>query len=197
MLPRGGPQASMPKTLSTRWLWSRHDGEQGGLLRFAPDARRADCVASERAWLRAGRSGQAQHGGCARRPHPTLYSRQRAPWRLRRGQAQKGLEEGPRGGRHFRAPLLALRGAPATEQDRARVEALAGSVQEATGECVELAYVDRGCTSSPSRASLCTERLLCAPVESITASSPGPWRLGAPGSGARPGPPARGRRARP
>ena len=42
--------------------------------------------------------------------------------------------------------LLALRVGPADEQDRARVEGLARSVQEATGESVELAYVDRGYT---------------------------------------------------
>ena len=40
--------------------------------------------------------------------------------------------------------LLALRVGPADEQDRAQVEALAEAVQEATGESVELAYVDRG-----------------------------------------------------
>jgi transposase len=40
--------------------------------------------------------------------------------------------------------LLALRVTPADEQDRAQVEELARSVQEATGESVELAYVDRG-----------------------------------------------------
>jgi transposase len=40
--------------------------------------------------------------------------------------------------------LLALRVGPADEQDRAQVEELARSVQEATGESVELAYVDRG-----------------------------------------------------
>jgi transposase len=40
--------------------------------------------------------------------------------------------------------LLALRVGPAAEQDRAQVEALAEAVQEATGESVELAYVDRG-----------------------------------------------------
>ena len=40
--------------------------------------------------------------------------------------------------------LLALRVSPADEQDRAQVEELARSVQEATGESVELAYVDRG-----------------------------------------------------
>ncbi len=40
--------------------------------------------------------------------------------------------------------LLALRVTPATEQDRTQVEALAEAVQQATGESVELAYVDRG-----------------------------------------------------
>ena len=40
--------------------------------------------------------------------------------------------------------LLALRVTPTDEQDRAQVEELARSVQEATGESVELAYVDRG-----------------------------------------------------
>jgi transposase len=40
--------------------------------------------------------------------------------------------------------LLALRVTPATEQDRARVSELAEAIQEATGETVELAYVDRG-----------------------------------------------------
>lgn len=40
--------------------------------------------------------------------------------------------------------LLALHVTPATEQDRAQVGGLAEAVQEATGESVELAYVDRG-----------------------------------------------------
>ncbi len=48
--------------------------------------------------------------------------------------------------------LLALRVTPATEQDRAQVGELARSVQEATGESVELAYVDRGYTGEePAR----------------------------------------------
>ncbi len=42
--------------------------------------------------------------------------------------------------------LLALRVGPADEQDRERVGELAGAVQEATGESVELAYVDQGYT---------------------------------------------------
>ncbi len=48
--------------------------------------------------------------------------------------------------------LLALRVTPATEQDRAQVEELARSVQEATGESVELAYVDRGYTGERAAA---------------------------------------------
>ncbi len=42
--------------------------------------------------------------------------------------------------------ILALRVTPATEQDRAQVGALAEATQEATGESVGLAYVDRGYT---------------------------------------------------
>jgi transposase len=42
--------------------------------------------------------------------------------------------------------LLALHVTPASEQDRAQVEKLAEAVQEATGESVELAYVDQGYT---------------------------------------------------
>jgi transposase len=42
--------------------------------------------------------------------------------------------------------LLALRVTAADEQDRAQVEALAVAVQEATGDSVELAYVDQGYT---------------------------------------------------
>ncbi len=42
--------------------------------------------------------------------------------------------------------LLALQVTPADVQDRAQVEALAAAVQEATGETVELAYVDQGYT---------------------------------------------------
>ena len=42
--------------------------------------------------------------------------------------------------------LLALFVSPANEQDREQVSDLAGAVQEATGESVELAYVDEGYT---------------------------------------------------
>jgi len=42
--------------------------------------------------------------------------------------------------------LLALHVTPADEQDRAQVNELAEAIQEATGESVELAYVDQGYT---------------------------------------------------
>jgi transposase len=42
--------------------------------------------------------------------------------------------------------LLALLVTPANEQDRAQVKQLAAQVQEATGQSVELAYVDQGYT---------------------------------------------------
>jgi len=54
--------------------------------------------------------------------------------------------------------LLALRVTPATEQARAQVEEeLARSVQEATGESVELAYVDRGYTGERAAADAGTQ----------------------------------------
>jgi transposase len=42
--------------------------------------------------------------------------------------------------------LLALHVTPASEQDREQVEKLAEAIQEATGESVELAYMDQGYT---------------------------------------------------
>jgi transposase len=46
--------------------------------------------------------------------------------------------------------LLALHVTPAAERDRAQVERLAEAVQDATGEAVELAYVDQGYTGDQS-----------------------------------------------
>ena len=46
--------------------------------------------------------------------------------------------------------LLALHVTPANEQDRAHVAALAEAVQKATGQSVELAYVDQGYTGEPA-----------------------------------------------
>ena len=47
--------------------------------------------------------------------------------------------------------LLALKVTPANEQDRAQVEELTKSVQAVTGQSVELAFVDQGCTGSTDR----------------------------------------------
>lgn len=44
--------------------------------------------------------------------------------------------------------LLALRVTPANEQDRAQVAVLAAAVQDATGQTVEVAYVDQGYTGA-------------------------------------------------
>lgn len=48
--------------------------------------------------------------------------------------------------------LLALLATPADEQDRAQVAALATAVQEATGDSVELAWVDQGYTGPATEA---------------------------------------------
>ena len=48
--------------------------------------------------------------------------------------------------------LFALHVTPADEQHRERVEALATAVQQAIGENVELAYVDRGYTGKQPEA---------------------------------------------
>jgi transposase len=48
--------------------------------------------------------------------------------------------------------LLALVVTPANEQDRAQVAELSEQVQEATGERVEIAYVDEGYTGGPAAA---------------------------------------------
>jgi len=48
--------------------------------------------------------------------------------------------------------LLALHVTPASASDRARVAALAEAVQEATGQAVELAYVDQGYTGDAAGA---------------------------------------------
>ncbi|HWV23536.1 MAG TPA: IS5 family transposase [Thermomicrobiales bacterium] len=47
--------------------------------------------------------------------------------------------------------LLALHVTPANEQDRAQVEEVATAVQDATGETVQLAYVDQGYTGAVPR----------------------------------------------
>jgi len=53
--------------------------------------------------------------------------------------------------------LLALIVTPADAQDRAQVAALARQVQEATGDAVELAWVDQGYTGAQPKAEAATE----------------------------------------
>ena len=71
-------------------------------------------------------------------------ARERRPGRLRRRQERKGSKV------HVAVDtlghLLALHVTPADEQERAQVGRLAEAVQEATGDSVELAYVDQGYT---------------------------------------------------
>ena len=53
--------------------------------------------------------------------------------------------------------LLAAHVSPANEQDRAHVQELAAAVQDATGEHVELAYVDQGYTGADAAAAAAHE----------------------------------------
>ncbi|WP_343895746.1 transposase, partial [Craurococcus roseus] len=61
-------------------------------------------------------------------------------------ERQKGSE--PHAAVDALGRLLALRVTPAGEQDRPQVAHLAAAVQEAAGESVELAHVDRGCAGA-------------------------------------------------
>jgi transposase len=55
--------------------------------------------------------------------------------------------------------LLALVVTPADEQERAQVAALAAAVQEATGESVEVAFVDQGYTGEQAAASAAAQSI--------------------------------------
>src|SRR5215207_5617803 len=68
--------------------------------------------------------------------------------------------------------LLALVATPADAQDRAQVEALAAAVQAATGDAVELAWVDQGYTGPQAQAD-------CPAGGSWSARSPGSPRTAA------------------
>ena len=60
--------------------------------------------------------------------------------------------------------FLALHGTPANAQDRAQVAALAAAVQDATGERVELAYVDAGYTGERPAAAAAAQGIALAVV---------------------------------
>jgi transposase len=77
--------------------------------------------------------------------HAALHSRERLSGRLPYGHKNK------KGSKVHAAVdtlghLLALRVSPANEDDRKEVDKLSEEIQEATGENVELAYVDQGYT---------------------------------------------------
>jgi transposase len=61
--------------------------------------------------------------------------------------------------------LLALHVTPADEQDRAQVARLAAAVQEATGQTVELAYVDQGYTGARPAADAAAQSIQLAVVK--------------------------------
>ena len=72
------------------------------------------------------------------------HARERPSCRLRRSQARKRQQD--LGGRGYARHLRALHVTAANAQERKQVGALAVAVQEATGENVELAWVDQGYT---------------------------------------------------
>ncbi len=92
----------------------------------------------------SGQSARAD-GRDTRFAHPALHPRERLSGLLRRGERQKGTKV-HRAAVDTLGHLLALHVTPADEQDREQVGELAGAVQEASGESVELAYVNQGYT---------------------------------------------------
>ena len=103
----------------------------------------AAVIADLRALIRLGEGRAAQPSAAildSRTPQSTPESGARAGWdgaKRRKGSKVHLAVDTP-------GQLLALRVTPATEQERAQVAALAAAVQEAAGETVTLAYVDRG-----------------------------------------------------
>lgn len=109
--------------------------DQGGPLR-GPD-RRPACGAAA-----AGRAARRAHCDRARRAHLAEQRGERRSGRLGRPQGARRQQGAHRRG--YPRDLLALCVTAANGQERAQVTALAAQVQEATGENVELAYVDEG-----------------------------------------------------
>jgi transposase len=77
-------------------------------------------------------------------PHPAIHAGERLSGRLRRGERKKGTKV--HAAVDTLGHLLASHVTPADEQEREHVGELAETVQEATGESVELAHVDQGYT---------------------------------------------------
>jgi transposase len=66
--------------------------------------------------------------------------------------------------------LLALLITPANEQERAQVAALAEQVQEATGETIELAFVDQGYTGEQPAEHVAQHGIRASPTAAIVPS---------------------------
>lgn len=110
--------------------------------------------------LGSGQGGRA-HGRRHGRPHLALRPRERSRGRLRRREAEEGLED-PRRRRHPGAPARAARrpGGRARPGAGGGVgEVSSGGWRRTTSGCPRRW---RGCTSSPSLASSCTERSPCS-----------------------------------
>jgi len=128
------------------WRWRPHDlpprtsfiirRNAGSKRACSNDSSRicAPCYACKRDETR-------RHSG---QPRPAVDARKRGTRRLRRSQVSEGQQG--HSAVDTLGHLLALHVTPAHEQDRAQVSELAAQVQPATGENVELAYVDQGYT---------------------------------------------------
>jgi transposase len=108
------------------------------------DGRRSARVAARRTGARA--CADSGDPGLA---HDTVDARERGSCRIRRAKRRKGSKV------HVAVDtlghLLALKVTAADEQDRAQVADLCAAVQEATGETVEVAFVDQGYTGDQAR----------------------------------------------
>jgi transposase len=91
-----------------------------------------------------GEPGTRADGRHTRLAHPAFYPGERLSGGYDGAKRKKGSKV--HAAVDTSGNLLALHVSPANEQDRGRVEELAGAVQQATGESVELAYVDQGYT---------------------------------------------------
>ncbi|MXP66023.1 IS5/IS1182 family transposase, partial [Roseomonas sp. M0104] len=117
----------------------------GGRLLRGHGARPAGRAAAGR---EARRRAECRHPG---QPDAAVHAGERHPGRYDGAKRQKGSKL--HAAVDTRGHLLALHVIAADQQDRAQVGQLAAAIQEATGETVDLAYVDQGYTGEePAKA---------------------------------------------
>ena len=104
------------------------------------------------------------------RPHDAGQHRERAAIRLRRAQEEEG-SQGPSAVDTLGHPL-ATHVSAANENERAHVEELLANVQAATGESVEVAYVDSG-YNGEAVAAVATEQSVRLEVVSLPKAKKG------------------------